>query len=100
MSDVSRIIRERALAILRETRAKIDPALLSAMKDRISEIMPQAANPDMPLSKKATPVASEEKFVPPLMDVPVPNETEPVDKQKIAQIVLQYMKYKENGSKH
>lgn len=102
MSDVSRIIRERALAILRDTRAKIDPALLAAMKERIAEIMPEAKDVP-PAPPKKQPSLREEKFIPSLiMDEPVAvaDMNEPVDKQKIAQIVLHYMKHKENGAKH
>lgn len=105
MSDVSRIIRERALAILRETRSKIDPALLDAMKDHISAIMPQAnmqksPDADMPLSRKIP--DPEQKFVPPVIeDVSADAlSVEAVDKQKIARIVVEYMKHRENGSQH
>lgn len=104
MSDVSRLIRERALAILRDTRAKIDPALLSAMKDHIQKTMPGAEisfDADMPLSAKAG-KSTEKAFVPPPMPEPlsVPDTHEAVDKQKIAQIVLQYMKHRDGGRPH
>ena len=99
----SRILRDRAMAVLRETRAKIDPLLLAAMKDRISSVMPAAAGADY------TPrVERETVFKPqPIMEekpVPrpegLPDNMEPVDKQKIAQIVLHYMKNREEKSKH
>lgn len=117
----SRIIRERAMAVLRETRAKIDPHILIALKERISSVMPQEAakagaeksraDSDMPLSQRGksaahSEVPNEKAFVPPAfpeqkMDMPaVPEGMEPVDKQKIAQIVLQYMKNREEKSKH
>ncbi len=106
-SHVSKVIRERAMAILRETRAKIDPRLLDALKDRIGEAMPDMAKvadapAHTPRAERNTVFKPEEKFVPPLMEeaiVPSSN-TEPVDKQKIAQIVLQYMKHRENMQKH
>lgn len=97
------------MAILRDTRAKIDPALLAALKERIGEVMPQAAAmASAPAAQTAAPkprtAVDEEKFIPPVMDAveeAVPSSTgEPVDKQKIAQIVLSYMKYRENGQKH
>jgi hypothetical protein len=154
VSPVSKIIRERALAILRDTRSKIDPKLLEAMKDHLSAAMPGVAPPkpvdeNMPLSAKsaassapAMPKASapaaaaayrqnqpakpktDNKFSeeltqalkkavpvePEPMPAPYPAKqidemasapvTEPVDKQKIAQIVLQYMKNREEKSKH
>ncbi len=108
MSDVSRLIRERALAILRDTRSRIDPNLLRAMKEHISAAMPQVetgktVDQDMPLSRKSA--ASERKFIPPSMDEedvqsPQVATSETVDKQKIAKIVVEYMKHRENGSKH
>lgn len=105
-SHVSKVIRERAMAILRETRAKIDPRLLDALKDRIGESMPEmgkaAGAAHTPRAERDTVFKPEEKFVPPVMEeVTVPSSnTEPVDKQKIAQIVLQYMKHRENMQKH
>lgn len=106
-SHVSKVIRERAMAILRETRAKIDPRLLQALKERIGETMPEMAKPAAPVTQvpgaEREPLFKpEEKFVPPLMEeVTVPSSnTEPVDKQKIARIVLQYMKHRENMQKH
>lgn len=103
-SHVSKVIRERAMAILRETRAKIDPRLLDALKDRIGESMPDMAKASthVPRAERDTVFKAEEKFVPPVMEeatIPSSN-TEPVDKQKIAQIVLQYMKHRENMQKH
>lgn len=100
---VSKVIRERAMAILRETRAKIDPRLLDAMKDRIGETMPHlAGNSHTPRAERETVFKPEEKFVPPVMEeiLPASANSEAVDKQKIAQIVLQYMKYREDQQKH
>ncbi len=93
MSDkpnpASKIIRERALAILRNTRAQIDPALLSAMKEHLSGVTPSP--------KKETVFQREE----PKASTPVLKDgAEPVDRQKIAQIVLQYMKNREENQKH
>ena len=104
-SHVSKVIRERAMAILRETRAKIDPRLLAALKDRIGEVMPHMTDPPAPIVPRAerdTVFKPEEKFIPPVLEdvLPVPSNHEPVDKQKIAQIVLQYMKHRENMQKH
>lgn len=100
---VSKVIRERALAILRETRAKIDPRLLDAMKDRIGETMPHMAGAaHVARVDRDTVFKPEEKFIPPVMEdiLPASHNTEPVDKQKIAQIVLQYMKHREDKQKH
>lgn len=93
---VSKVIRERAMAILRETRAKIDPKLLDAMKERIGETMPQVAAA-VPRAERETVFKPEEKFIPPVMEeiLSPSSNSEAVDKQKIAQIVLQYMKYRE-----
>lgn len=160
-SPVSRLIRERAMTILRETRAKIDPQLLNAMKEHLTAAMPQVAgvgapkaDPDMPLSsgggakpanaadatlsipKASAPAAAaayratpskpasfsqelssvikttpekktieqaETKVAYPsktIEEISSEKVTEPVDKQKIAQIVLQYMKNREEKSKH
>jgi len=95
-NHVSRIIRDRAMAILRDTRAKIDPQLLAAMKDHLSSIMPKP--PPTPPQKPG----AETKFIPPMMEdaVAPPSTHEPVDKQKIAQIVLHYMKNREDKQKH
>lgn len=160
-SPVSRLIRERAMTILRETRAKIDPQLLNAMKEHLTAAMPQVAgdaasrsDPDMPLSSggggkpanmadaappipkasapaaaaayRATPskpasfsqeLSSAMKTAPEkrtaeqagakpaypsktIEEISPEKVTEPVDKQKIAQIVLQYMKNREEKSRH
>ncbi len=107
----SRIIRERAMAILRDTRSRIDPALLAAMKERLSPHMPpeqQTTKSEAPLKqglfkrdyKPVTPPAEPPKAEAPLMDVADENGMVPVDRQKIAQIVLQYMKNREDGQKH
>lgn len=101
-SHVSKVIRERAMAILRETRAKIDPRLLDAMKERIGETMPHMKGETAPRAERDTVFKTEEKFIPPMMEE-TPTallNAEVVDKQKIAQIVLQYMKYREDGQKH
>lgn len=99
---VSKLIRDRAMAILRETRARIDPRLLDAMKERIGETMPHMKGETAPRAERKTVFKAEEKFVPPMMEeTPTAHlNAEAVDKQKIAQIVLQYMKYREDGQKH
>jgi hypothetical protein len=102
-SHVSKVIRERAMAILRDTRAKIDPRLLDALKDRIGESMPDMAKAAaVPRAERNTVFKSEEKFIPPVLEdiVSASSNTEPVDKQKIAQIVLQYMKHRQDIQKH
>lgn len=106
----SRIIRERAMAVLRDTRAKIDPRLLAAMKERLSSMMPpqQGAEPVkndvFGELKNATPKAEaapiSEKIVYPSKRLPEESTSEPVDRQKISQIVLQYMKNREEKQKH
>lgn len=108
----SRILRERAMAILRDTRAKIDPALLAAMKERLS---PMAAGMAPPKEEaKAAPPLKQGVFKRDYKPVPAPepvapsvnedvadeNGMVPVDRQKIAQIVLQYMKNREDKQKH
>jgi hypothetical protein len=119
----SRIIRERAMAILRDTRSRIDPALLAVMKEKLSAVMPpsgppQSAAPQPPILPAAPlkeglfkrnyqqPDVAATKSVPkpalppetqPAADL---SGTEPVDRQKIAQIVLEYMKNREEKQKH
>lgn len=84
MSDISRLIRERALAVLRDTRAKIDPALLDAMKERLSGTAPKTAPVNRPKQEK--------------QGSSVPSDSEPVDRQKIQEVVLNYMKNREKGT--
>ena len=102
----SRIIRERAMAILRDTRARIDPSLLAAMKERL-----QPKKPPQPAQQlNAAPPLKEGLFKRDYQPVPQPepvleeivdeNGMVAVDKQKIAQIVLQYMKNREDKQKH
>lgn len=83
------------MAILRDTRAKIDPKLLSAMKDQLSPAMMQ---------KKETVFKREEPVLKPApahkAESPSSSDMEPVDRQKVAQIVLQYMKNREEKQKH
>jgi hypothetical protein len=79
----SRILRERAMKTMRETRAKIDPRLLEAMKERLS-----------PASVPSKPVYPAEALR------PATPESEAVDKEKIAQIVMNYMKNREEKNRH
>lgn len=102
-SPASRIIRDRAMAVLRETRAKIDPKLLEAMKDHLTGAMAagqmKQAGPSPAKGAKDTApqtVFPSRKFD----DVPENPKTEAVDRQKIAQIVAQYMKNREDSQKH
>lgn len=99
----SRILRERAMAQFRETRAKIDPQFLAAMKERFSAFLPgglvqDAAAPDVTPVKLAMAIAPA-AAAKPSPAVPSSN-SEPVDKEKIAQIVVGYMKLREENSKH
>lgn len=121
MGPGSRIIRERAMAVLRETRAKIDPRLLAAMKERLSAVMPQTQQgqvmapltsvPDSPIPASLQPVPGSPVTMKPVVEtktvypakplvVDPAATSEPVDRQKIAQIVLQYMKNREDKIKH
>jgi hypothetical protein len=129
-AEKSRKIKAQAMKILRETRAKIDPQLLSAMKERFSAMVP-GYDADMPLSSKTPATQSKQppaqKTVPPKASAavgaalysqsakvakPEPDvkakalpekeyedgDMVPVDRQKVAQIVMEYMKLRE-GSK-
>lgn len=110
----SRILRERALGVLRDTRAKIDPQFLEAMRQKFSSLIPpqpkvegggNATTPssfsmamDLEREKRQTyPKTVFENDPPPQS---AERQTEPVDKEKIAQIVLQYMKNKDGQSRH
>lgn len=110
----SRILRERAMAVLRDTRAKIDPKFLEAMRQKFSSMIP--AEGHEPAGEKAPPsefaktmtavggqngqVYPSKVFAQDILPEAVESKTEAVDKEKIAQIVLQYMKHKEGQSKH
>ncbi len=113
----SKILRQRAMAVLRDTRAKIDPQFLAAMKERFSSLMPDAHQTAPPPSRPAPSGFSgaledankkqlkEAAYPSNTFEVKTPaqgaeSKTEAVDKQKIAQIVLQYMKNREEKSKH
>lgn len=110
----SRIIRERAMAILRDTRSRIDPALLAAMKERLSPMSalsskaaaePQAAKEESALKqglfkRDYKPVQPDAPAAETVSDEADENGMVPVDKEKIAKIVLQYMKNREDQQKH
>lgn len=104
----SRIIRERAMAILRDTRSRIDPALLAAMKERLS---PKPADPQDGKAQQPAPLkqglfqrdykpVQREAPIQPAVDEVDENGMVPVDREKIAKIVLQYMKNREDQQKH
>lgn len=95
---VSRIIRERAMNILRDTRAKIDPALLHVMKEKLSPAAMGMVPPAAQLVAKPEPAPTPAKGAD-LKTSSAP-ETEPVDRQKIATIVLEYMKNRDDKNKH
>ena len=152
-------IREHALAVLRETRAKIDPALLSAMKEKLSalvpgeqgiaavppaeeprrerdpaepraepksndhEHMPLSSRPAQPTRKPVTPLPEKiessgilaakagtavragatdnRKATDTKQDMgPRADGSEPVDRQKVAKIVMEYMRQRQEKSTH
>lgn len=98
----SRILRERAMAQFRETRAKMDPQFLAAMKERFSAFVPggftsETGISDVPLMQKN---AEMEAPHPASAAITPPSDSEPVDKEKIAQIVVGYMKLRGETSKH
>ncbi|PZO84229.1 MAG: hypothetical protein DI626_08455 [Micavibrio aeruginosavorus] len=103
-NPASRILRERALKILRDTRAGIDPHFLAAMKERFSAFVPDEMKPaDMPLSAKSAaqpaPAVKPAPAVPPRKEA-VPAGSEAVDREKVAQIVMEYMKNREDKGRH
>ena len=97
------------MKILRETRAKIDPNLLSAMKEKLS-----AMAPGMLETPSTTKPADQVSIVPKnsargaaalysqtaqktTAAKPAGEDAEPVDRQKVAQIVMEYMKLREES---
>lgn len=118
-------VAEQALQVLRETREKIDPALLSRMKTLLSPLAKTPPQPAKGLEKKGGLFAAPEKtdaVTPPKAarssspsaaaatyggvqrqaekDASAPAKKEgpemiPVDRQKIAQIVMKYMELRE-----
>ena len=99
----SRIIRERAMAILRDTRSKIDPALLAAMKEKLTPPQKDAsAEPALKQGVFKRDYKEVEAELAPIEPVEIVDENGmvPVDRQKIAQIVLHYMKNREDKQKH
>ena len=102
-SPASRIIRDRAMAVLRETRAKIDPRLLDAMRDHLTGAMAAGGVKGESAAKPATTATTAQTVFPSRKfedEVPQAAKTEAVDRQKIAQIVTQYMKNREDLQKH
>ncbi len=99
-NPASRILRERALKILRDTRAGIDPQFLAAMKERFSAFVPdEMKTADMPLSAKAVSQPAPQAKPAPLKEA-LPVGAEAVDREKVAQIVLEYMKNREDKGRH
>jgi hypothetical protein len=123
-AEKSRKIKAQAMKILRETRAKIDPQFLSAMKERFSAMVP-GFDADMPLStgtasdkaqatsdlpkgpktsaKAGAAIYSQSSKVSEMAQEAREPEYQdgdmvPVDRQKVAKIVMEYMKLRE-GSK-
>ena len=117
-------VAEQALQVLRETREKIDPALLSRMKALLSPLAKTPAQPAKGLENKGglfaapekadvTPPQKTTRFSSPSVAAAVyggvQKQTEndaaaikkdgpemiPVDRQKIAQIVMKYMELRE-----
>ncbi len=107
------------MQVLRETRAKIDPVLLAVMKDKISKTGlagPMASTTQASqksvfsdkqvealTAKKPSPKTSASQgagvyaaqAARPSKPDPSKPETEPVDRQKIAAIVMEYMRLRE-----
>lgn len=124
----SKILRDRAMAVLRDTRAKMDPQFLTAMKNHFSDIMSsgfatappekgqkqETSNAQKPSFSEVMRAQAKEETVMEKQPVPsyptqsfdnlpdVKNDggTEPVDQQKIAKIVLEYMKNRQDGQRH
>jgi hypothetical protein len=127
-SAKSQTIRDQAMAILRETRAKIDPKLLSFMKDKLgkpqpqkspeapkgnvfsddqiaalSQVKPTAMPPKVGVGLGASVYASTQKKSDASSAAGEPDASGmiPVDRQKVAKIVMEYMKNRqEKGSRH
>ena len=123
----SKILRDRAMAVLRDTRAKLDPQFLSAMRDHLSMLMssgmgkpslgkdedvknskPPSFADEMKAQNK-TETASLKSSAPSsypvqsfddLPEIKNDDKSEPVDQQKIAKIVLEYMKNRQDGQRH
>ncbi len=114
----SKILRERAMAVLRDTRAKIDPQFLSAMKEMFSGFAPESQKDDnKPIQnppsfadtmkeqagdggKNAKPAPYPIQSFDNIETPKTLDASEPVDQQKIAKIVLEYMKNKQSGQRH
>lgn len=106
LSAASRILRERAMEQLRKTRAGIDPHFLAVMKEKFSAMMPGMADaaekkPPAAPAAPAMPPSQPKAVYPanPIEPLTAP-ESEPVDREKIAQIVVEYMKRREEKSRH
>ena len=108
-----RKIIDQAMQVLRETQAKIDPALLALMKSKIADAG-LAVSPPKPgvFTQKNVEAMSVKKPAPktsagqgasvyaaqsgkPAAAGPVNSDAEPVDRQKIAAIVMEYMRLRE-----
>lgn len=117
-------VAEQALQVLRDTRAKMDPDLLSRMKALLSPLAKMAppaptahpegtglekkdglfAAPEKPITRSSTPSQAASLYgsvqnQSPQADQPNAKsdgvEMIPVDRQKIAKIVLKYMELRE-----
>jgi hypothetical protein len=114
----SRKIKDQAMKILRETRAKIDPHLLSAMKEKFSAMAPgmveaakapaqpatkPTAQPPLPKNSARGAAAMYSQTAQTTTETAKPakptaaDTAEPVDRQKVAQIVMEYMKLREES---
>jgi hypothetical protein len=108
-----RKIIDQALQVLRETQAKIDPTLLALMKSKISDaglagpparrgvfaektvetMSVKKPSPKTSAGQGAAAYASHAPRQPPISAAS--SEAEPVDRQKIAAIVMEYMRLRE-----
>jgi hypothetical protein len=117
---------EQAMAVLRETRAKFDPAVLEVVRQKLSALVPASllstSQPSVPAplvhkqpekeelhpSKAPSPEperrietpVSKEVIKPQKIAAETPKPSDPnaekVDRQKISRIVMEYMKLKQD----
>ncbi len=125
-SGKSKSVREQALETLRQTRQAMDPALLIRMNSFFSKLQqpplplsptPVAATPAVKPAAPLKPVASitslpressppekakllmemlSQKKTSPAAPAPTMTDSEPTDRQKITEIVVKYMKLRED----
>jgi len=84
--DRRKAVLAQAMAILRATRARFDPALLSFMRERLSALVPES------MMAAAPPPKNDKDEVSKRPD----DSSEKIDRQKISKIVLEYMKLRQD----